>query len=53
MTPQYYLSEIASHADIAVLVSYTDFEQALDNLVPSVSKSEMEHYAKIQQRFKN
>jgi peroxin-6 len=34
-----------------VLVSQGDFDRALRNLVPSVSQSEMDHYAHIQQRF--
>ncbi|CAK5264057.1 unnamed protein product [Mycena citricolor] len=51
LTTQYYLAELASSEDIHVLVSQADFEQALDKLVPSVSQSEMEHYAQVQQRF--
>lgn len=51
LTPQYYLSEIATPADIEVLVSEEDFLSAQRELVPSVSESEMEHYARIQQRF--
>lgn len=51
LTPQYYLSEIATPADIEVLVSEEDFSSALRELVPSVSEAEMEHYARIQQRF--
>ncbi|KAF7359478.1 Peroxisomal biogenesis factor 6 [Mycena sanguinolenta] len=51
LTSQYYLAELASAEDIDVLVSQTDFDRALGSLVPSVSQSEMEHYAHIQQRF--
>ncbi|KAK7023801.1 peroxisomal biogenesis factor 6, partial [Favolaschia claudopus] len=51
LTSQYYLAELASPEDIDVLVSEADFDRALKNLVPSVSQSEMEHYAHIQQRF--
>ncbi|KAJ7734916.1 AAA-domain-containing protein [Mycena maculata] len=51
LTAQYYLAELAEAEDIEVLVSHTDFERALANLVPSVSQSEMDHYAHIQQRF--
>ncbi|KAJ7093066.1 AAA-domain-containing protein [Mycena epipterygia] len=51
LTSQYYLAELASAEDIEVLVSQSDFDRALGNLVPSVSQSEMDHYAHIQQRF--
>ncbi|OBZ75775.1 Peroxisomal biogenesis factor 6 [Grifola frondosa] len=51
LTPQYYLSELATPAEIEVLVSEEDFNLALKELVPSVSQAEMEHYARIQQRF--
>jgi len=51
ITPQYYLSELASSADTQVIVSQVDFDAALRELTPSVSQSEMDHYAKIQQRF--
>ncbi|KAJ7231442.1 P-loop containing nucleoside triphosphate hydrolase protein [Mycena haematopus] len=51
LTSQYYLAELASAEDIEVLVSQADFDRALQSLVPSVSQSEMEHYAHIQQRF--
>jgi len=51
LTSQYYLAEMASSDDIDVFVSREDFDLALNNLVPSVSQSEMEHYARIQHRF--
>ncbi|EMD34491.1 hypothetical protein CERSUDRAFT_97749 [Gelatoporia subvermispora B] len=51
LTPQYYLAELATAADTEVLVSQEDFEAALQELVPSVSQAEMDHYARIQQRF--
>ncbi|KAJ8469011.1 hypothetical protein ONZ51_g9275 [Trametes cubensis] len=53
MTPQYYLGELATPAETEVLVSEEDFNAALRELVPSVSQAEMEHYARIQQRFSN
>ncbi|GAA97207.1 uncharacterized protein L969DRAFT_43069 [Mixia osmundae IAM 14324] len=49
--PQYYLSEMAKPSEIEVLVSQGDFENALAELVPSVSKAEMAHYRTIQGRF--
>jgi len=51
LTAQYYLAEVATKAEIEVVVTQEDFEQALKNLVPSVSETEMEHYARIRQRF--
>ena len=51
ITPQYFLSEMASPSDITVAVSRQDFELALRELTPSVSQAEMEHYARIQSRF--
>ena len=51
ITPQYYLIEVAKPEEIDVLVSHEDFVAALKALVPSVSQSEMEHYAAVQQKF--
>ncbi|TFK26358.1 TER94-PB [Coprinopsis marcescibilis] len=51
ITPQYYLSEIATPEEIRVTVTGEDFDTALRNLVPSVSEAEMEHYAIVQKRF--
>ncbi|KAF8491938.1 AAA-domain-containing protein [Gautieria morchelliformis] len=53
ITPQYYLAELATELEIEVLVAHGDFEEALRELVPSVSHSEMAHYAAVQQRFAN
>ena len=51
MTPQYFLSELASADDLLVAVSQVDFDNALVTLVPSVTPAEMEHYARVQHRF--
>lgn len=51
ITPQYYLAEMATPADIEVLVSQPDFELALRELKPSVSETEMEHYRQVQRQF--
>ncbi|KAH9830946.1 AAA-domain-containing protein [Rhodofomes roseus] len=51
LTPQYYLAELATPAEMEVLVMQQDFTAALKELVPSVSQAEMEHYAQVQQRF--
>ncbi|KIO23355.1 hypothetical protein M407DRAFT_27134, partial [Tulasnella calospora MUT 4182] len=51
MTPQYYLAEIATDAETDVVVAEVDFKAALQELVPSVSTNEMEHYRQVQQKF--
>lgn len=51
LTPQYFLAEMASADDMDVFVTKEDFDLALESLVPSVSQSEMEHYARIRNRF--
>ncbi|CAE6521117.1 unnamed protein product [Rhizoctonia solani] len=51
MTAQYYLAELATPAEVDVLVNHDDFERALGELVPSVSTSELEHYREVQQKF--
>lgn len=51
LTPQYYLSEMASPSDTDVLVNQGDFLEALKDLVPSVSEAELEHYKEVQKRF--
>ncbi|QRV99956.1 AAA family ATPase [Ceratobasidium sp. AG-Ba] len=51
MTAQYYLAEIATPAETDVLVNADDFFKALDELIPSVSASELEHYREVQQKF--
>jgi peroxin-6 len=51
LTPQYYLAEMAAPEDTIVIVTQEDFDQAVRDLVPSVSQSEMDRYASIQKRF--
>jgi peroxin-6 len=51
LTPQYYLGEMATPEEIAVVVTTEDFTAALRDLVPSVSQAEMAKYAQIRQRF--
>ncbi|KIJ27843.1 hypothetical protein M422DRAFT_235875 [Sphaerobolus stellatus SS14] len=53
ITPQYYLAEMATAEETDVLVSRRDFEEALKELVPSVSQEEMVHYRAVQHRFAN
>ena len=50
LTPQYYLGEMATPEEIAVVVTAEDFTAALRDLVPSVSLAEMAKYAQIRQR---
>jgi len=51
LTPQYFLTELASPGDFEVLVTQNDFEKAFQDLTPSVSQSEMEYYTKVQSSF--
>lgn len=51
ITPQYYLSELASPQETEVIVAHEDFMDALHELVASVSQAELEHYNKIQMKF--
>lgn len=51
ITPQYYLSEMATPEEVQVSVKRQDFELALNELVPSVSEAEMEHYRSVQAQF--
>lgn len=51
ITPQYYLAEMSKQEELLVVVSEADFDLALENLVPSVSETEMEHYTEIKRRF--
>jgi len=51
ITPHYYLSEMALEQDVQVLVTQHDFDLALSQLKPSVTESEMQHYAYIQNLF--
>jgi len=51
ITPQYYLGEMATEDDTNITVSREDFLAALEELVPSVSQTEMEHYRLVQQKF--
>ncbi len=51
LTPQYYLGEMATPEEIAVVVTAEDFTTALRELVPSVSQAEMAKYAQIRERF--
>ncbi|ORZ23089.1 P-loop containing nucleoside triphosphate hydrolase protein [Absidia repens] len=51
MTAQYFLSHMATPEDIMVQVEEIDFVRALDELVPSVSATELAHYSKVREKF--
>ncbi|CAG8446247.1 7060_t:CDS:10 [Dentiscutata erythropus] len=51
VTSQYYLNHIATSEDTLVEVTQEDFEKALQELIPSVSEKELEHYRMVQMRF--
>ncbi|WWC91585.1 uncharacterized protein L201_006531 [Kwoniella dendrophila CBS 6074] len=53
LTTQYYLSKLAKPSEIQVKVTKEDFELALNKLIPSVSKEEMNHYEQVQKEFKS
>ncbi|EIW85301.1 AAA-domain-containing protein [Coniophora puteana RWD-64-598 SS2] len=46
-----FLTEVAKPEELDVLVSESDFELAMRDLIPSVSQSEMEHYHVVQRQF--
>ncbi|KAG9061582.1 peroxisomal assembly protein [Linnemannia hyalina] len=51
ITSQYYLDHLAQPEDIVVQVTEEDFDQALAELIPSVSAQELEHYKQVQKMF--
>ncbi|KAF9140740.1 peroxisomal assembly protein [Mortierella sp. GBA39] len=51
ITSQYYLDHLAQPEDIVVQVTEGDFDQALAELIPSVSAQELEHYKQVQKMF--
>jgi peroxin-6 len=51
VTTQYYLSHLVTPEEITVQVQEVDFIKALEELVPSVSATELEHYSKVREKF--
>ncbi|ORY89212.1 P-loop containing nucleoside triphosphate hydrolase protein [Syncephalastrum racemosum] len=51
VTAQYYLSRLATPDEILVQVEEIDFVNALNELVPSVSATELAHYSKVREKF--
>lgn len=48
---QYFFDHFATKDDTDVMVSKIDFMQAMKELIPSVSQSELNHYKKVQAQF--
>lgn len=51
ISPQFFISEMKSDSDLQLVVKAEDFELALEELIPSVSKSELLHYASLQRSW--
>ncbi|KAF9214951.1 peroxisomal assembly protein [Podila verticillata] len=51
ITSQYYLDHLAQPDEILVQVTEQDFDQALAELIPSVSAQELDHYKQVQKMF--
>lgn len=51
VTTAYFFDHYAKPADVAVVVTEDDFMAAQQELVPSVSAKELEHYTKVRAQF--
>jgi peroxin-6 len=51
LTAQYYLSHLVTPDEIVVQAEEVDFVKALEELIPSVSATELEHYSKVREKF--
>ncbi|KAI8377091.1 P-loop containing nucleoside triphosphate hydrolase protein [Choanephora cucurbitarum] len=51
LTVQYYLSHLVTPEEILVQAEEIDFIKALEELIPSVSATELEHYSKVREKF--
>ncbi|KAG6376029.1 P-loop containing nucleoside triphosphate hydrolase protein [Boletus reticuloceps] len=51
ISPQFFIAEMKSDADLQLVVRAEDFNLALEELIPSVSNSELLHYASIQKNW--
>ncbi|PYH75786.1 peroxisomal biogenesis factor 6 [Aspergillus uvarum CBS 121591] len=49
----YFFDHLATPEDVAVVVTEDDFWEAQDELVPSVSAKELEHFERIRQTFES
>lgn len=53
ISPQFFIAEMKTAADLQLVVKAEDFESALEELIPSISISELLHYTLIQQNWHN
>lgn len=53
VSPQFFITEMKSNADLQLVVKAEDFDLALKELIPSISNSELLHYASIQKEWHN
>lgn len=51
LTAQYYLSHLVTPDEIVVQAEEVDFVKALEELIPSVSATELAHYSKVREKF--
>ncbi|KAF8422169.1 P-loop containing nucleoside triphosphate hydrolase protein [Boletus edulis BED1] len=51
ISPQFFIADMKSDADLQLVVRAEDFNLALEELIPSVSNSELLHYASIQKNW--
>lgn len=51
LTAQYYLSHLVTPDEIVVQAEEVDFVKALEELIPSVSATELQHYSKVREKF--
>lgn len=51
LTAQYYLSHLVTPDEIVVQAEEVDFIKALEELIPSVSATELAHYSKVREKF--
>ncbi|KAI8968503.1 P-loop containing nucleoside triphosphate hydrolase protein [Mycotypha africana] len=51
LTVQYYLSHLVTDEELSVQVQEIDFIKALEELIPSVSATELAHYSKVREKF--
>ncbi|OOF96744.1 hypothetical protein ASPCADRAFT_145517 [Aspergillus carbonarius ITEM 5010] len=49
----YFFDHLATSEDVAVMVTEDDFQEAQEELVPSVSAKELEHFERIRQTFES
>ncbi|KAH0830459.1 AAA-domain-containing protein [Lanmaoa asiatica] len=53
ISPQFFISEVKSEVDLQLVVKVEDFGLALEELIPSISHSELLHYASVQRNWHN